>query len=92
MQEKELKIKAKDEQLQGVYANLMQVFHTKEEFVLDFFLNLPPQGRLCARVIVSPPHLKRVIKALKENLEKYEEKFGQIKENKIEEKEIGFKA
>ena len=36
-QQQQIKIRAKDEQLKGVYSNLMQILHTKEEFILDFF-------------------------------------------------------
>ena len=52
----------------GVYANQMVVSHTREEFVLDFVNLFPPEGVVNARVIVSPGHLKRMIRALKENL------------------------
>lgn len=86
----EIKIKAKDDDLKGNYSNLMQVLHTKEEFILDFFLASPPQGILASRVIMNPSHLKRMIKALQENMEKYEEKFGKIEETEVPERKIGF--
>lgn len=88
----QIKIKAKNEELKGVYSNLMQIFHTKEEFVLDFFLVSPPGGILVSRVIMSPGHLKRMIKALEENLSKYEEKFGKIEEARVPEAPLGFKV
>jgi hypothetical protein len=75
-----IRIKARDEILGGVYANTMIVTHTKEEFVLDFLAVFPPQGVLNSRVIISPGHLKRLIKALQENLSKYESKFGVVQE------------
>ena len=81
-QKQQLQIKAKDEDLKGKYSNLMQIVHTKEEFILDFFLASPPQGVLSSRVIMSPGHLKRMVKALEENISKYEEKFGKIEEAK----------
>ncbi|MGB2761979.1 MAG: DUF3467 domain-containing protein [Minisyncoccales bacterium] len=82
MEQKQIQIKAKDEDIKGVYSNLMQVVHTKEEFILDFFLASPPQGILSSRVIMSPGHIKRMLKALQENLAKYEDKFGKIEEAK----------
>jgi hypothetical protein len=91
-QPKQIKIKAKDEELKGTYSNLMQILHTKEEFVLDFFLVSPPEGILASRVIMSPGHLKRMIKALEENLSKYEEKFGKIEEARVPETPLGFKV
>jgi len=89
-QQKKIKIKAKDEDLKGVYSNLMQILHTKEEFILDFFLVSPPEGVLVSRVIISPIHLKRMIKALQENLQKYEGKFGEIKIEGAPKAPIGF--
>lgn len=90
MPEQQIKIKAKDEDLKGAYSNLMQVFHRKEEFVLDFFMVSPPEGILSSRVIMNPGHAKRMIKALEENIKKYEEKFGKIEEAAIPEAPLGF--
>ena len=90
MEQKQLQIKVKDEDLKGSYSNLMQVIHTQEEFVLDFFLVSPPQGVLASRVVVSPRHLKKMVKAMQENLAKYEEKFGTVEEAKSVEPTIGF--
>jgi hypothetical protein len=78
MSDKEIPIKIPDEVLRGVYANQMVVSHTREEFLLDFINLFPPGGVVNARVIVSPGHLKRMIGALTENLEKYEGKFGPV--------------
>jgi len=92
---KEIQIKIGENELKGVYANMMRVFHTPEEFILEFLNVFPPSGVVTARVVVSPQHLKRIVRALEENLKRYEEKFGKIKEIKSdkEEKEnykIGF--
>ena len=89
--QQQVQIKASDEDLKGKYANMMQILHTKEEFVLDFMNVFPPTGTLNSRVIMSPGHFKRTIKAMQENMKKYEEKFGKVKESKKEKGEIGFK-
>lgn len=86
----QVQIKANDDELKGKYANSMQVMHTKEEFVVDFLNVFPPTGTLNARVIISPGHFKRVVRALGENLKKYEEQFGKIDETKDKEQKIGF--
>jgi len=87
----QLKIRVKDEDLKGNYSNLMQVSHTQEEFVLDFFLQTSPsQGVLSSRIILSPGHLKRLAKALEDNIGKYEKKFGKIEEVESPESEVGF--
>ncbi|MEW5806172.1 MAG: DUF3467 domain-containing protein [Acidobacteriota bacterium] len=77
---REIKIKITDDVLKGVYANTMAVTHTREEFLLDFINIFPPSGIVNARVIISPGHLKRIIAALRDNMRKYEEKYGEIKE------------
>jgi hypothetical protein len=76
--EGKIQIKAKDEILEGKYANVIQIQHSKEEFVLDFMSIFPPIGNLNNRVILSPGHYKRMIRAVNENLQKYEEKYGKI--------------
>ena len=90
-QKKEIKIKIADNEIKGAYANFMRVVHNKEEFVLDFANIVPPTGIITARIITSPGHLKRIIKALENNLKLYEEKFGKIEEAEAPKKEeIGF--
>ncbi|MEK7130430.1 MAG: DUF3467 domain-containing protein [Patescibacteria group bacterium] len=81
-QSQNINIKINDETLKGVYSNTMQVLHTKEEFVMDFMDVFPPNGIVAARVITSPGHMKRIARALQENLAKYEAKFGTIEESK----------
>jgi len=77
-QQQQIQIKAADKDLKGVYSNLMQISHTQEEFILDFFTITPPVGVLASRVIMSPGHLKRMIGALQENLGRYEQQFGAV--------------
>lgn len=76
----QMRVKITDDILRGVYANQMVVSHTKEEFLLDFVNAFPPEGIVNARIIISPGHLKRVIRALAENVRKYEDRFGEIPE------------
>lgn len=75
-----LNVKIADEELKGRYANLVRITHTREEFILDYINMVPPQGAVTARVITSPGHLKRLIRALSDNLHLYEQKFGQVQE------------
>ena len=77
--------------MKGGYANFMKVTHSKEEFILDFANVIPPAGIITARVITSPGHLKRIIRALENNLRLYEDKFGKIEVAEAPKKEqIGF--
>ncbi len=75
-----LNVKISDEELKGRYSNLLRITHTREEFILDFINLAPPQGIVTARLVTSPGHLKRIIRALSANLERYEETFGPIQE------------
>lgn len=66
----------------GVYANLMMVSHRKEEFILDFLFVQPQHSAeqsvatLRSRVVTSPEHAKRIVRALQENIQRYEAAFG----------------
>ena len=73
-------IKVTDGVAGGVYANNMVVAHTREEFVMDYIYLFPGGGMVNARVITSPGHLKRIIRALSDNVRKYEAQFGEIRE------------
>ena len=79
-QKQEIKISFPQELQGGRYANNMHVTHTKEEFVMDFMMVVPPAGAITARVIVSPGHMKRISNAIMDNINKYEEKFGTLEE------------
>ncbi len=64
----------------GIYANLALITHSETEFVLDFIFIQPqsPKAKVLTRLISSPIHAKRFLWALKENIEKYEARFGAI--------------
>lgn len=87
-----IQIKASDEMLKGAYANMAQIVHTPEEFVLDFMNIIPPAGNLVSRVIVSPAHAKRLAQALTENVKKFEDQFGAIKSSESPDHKIGFRT
>ncbi len=84
---RQISIQSDPQAAAGVYANLMLVSHRKEEFVLDFLFVHPQRASdgqslasLRSRVITSPEHVKRIARALQENIRRYEEKFGIIEE------------
>lgn len=76
----EIQINTGDEILRGKYSNNMIASHSADEFILDWLLNSPSGVHLVSRIIVTPSHMKRILRALKENLDKYENQFGSIKE------------
>jgi hypothetical protein len=77
----EIKVELPPELRGGVYCNNMVVSHTREEFVMDFMMIVPPNGVVTSRVIMSPSHMKRTISALQVNLQRYEEQYGKIQES-----------
>lgn len=75
-----LNIKISDDELKGRYSNLLRITHTREEFILDFINVVPPQGVVTARITTSPGHMKRIVQALQENLQKYEATHGEVRQ------------
>ena len=67
----------------GVYSNLAIITHSPSEVVSDFVQMMPgmPKGKVRSRVIMTPQNAKRFMRALIENIQKYEQSFGIIEEN-----------
>ncbi|HEX04635.1 MAG TPA: DUF3467 domain-containing protein [Bacteroidetes bacterium] len=65
----------------GHYSNLVAINHSPAEFVLDFVRMVPmvPKAKVQTRVLMAPIHAKSLIKALEQNVKKYEEQYGEIK-------------
>ena len=76
------------------YTNMAQINHTKEEFNFVFMNLFVPSasGKVVAKIISSPGHYKRMLSVMQDNLKKYEERFGEIKEARGLDNEIGFKV
>jgi hypothetical protein len=64
----------------GVYSNLALINHSQTEFVVDFIQVMPgtPKAKVRARVVLTPQHAKRVMKALMGNVSRYESQNGEI--------------
>jgi hypothetical protein len=75
-----LQIQIDDAVAQGLYANMALVNHSDAEFTLDFIYVQPqqPKASVRARIITSPRHMKRLVAAMADNLQKYEARFGVI--------------
>jgi hypothetical protein len=74
-----MQISTSDEMSRGRYSNSMLVGHGPEEFIIDWLLQSHNGAHLVSRIIVTPGHMKRIVKALEENLFKYEQLFGEIR-------------
>jgi hypothetical protein len=71
-----VQINTVDEVSRGHFSNSMLVSHGPEEFIIDWLLQSPNGVHLVSRIIVTPGHVKRIVTALQENIEKYEQAFG----------------
>lgn len=78
--QQEIKIELTPEIAAGHYANLAVIAHTPGEFFIDFIAVSPnmPQARVNTRVIMTPENAKNLLFALRDNLNKYENTFGEI--------------
>jgi hypothetical protein len=79
----QINIELSEEVAEGVYSNLVMIAHSNSEFVIDFIRLMPgvPKAKVKSRVIVTPEHAKRLLAALKDNIEKYEAAFGKINQS-----------
>jgi hypothetical protein len=86
----QINIELTDEMAEGIYSNLAVITHSSTEFVVDFIKLMPgaPKAKVKSRIILTPQHVKRLYRALKENIAKYESIHGAIKEPESE--NIGF--
>ncbi|MBO4761044.1 MAG: DUF3467 domain-containing protein [Bacteroidales bacterium] len=78
---KELNIEISPDIAQGVYTNLAIITHSHSEFIMDYVQLMPgaPKPKVLSRVIMAPEHAKRLLKALQDNISKYEQEHGEIK-------------
>lgn len=82
-QQNQINIELSEEMAEGVFANLAMIGHTNEEFVVDFIRVMPnmPKAKVKSRVILTPQHAKRLMRALVENVQRYEAQHGTIKDS-----------
>jgi hypothetical protein len=82
-QNNQLNIELSEEVAEGIYSNLAIINHSPSEFVIDFIKIMPnmPKARVKSRVILTPQHAKRLLQALSDNVSKYEQNFGKIKDS-----------
>ena len=77
-----LNIELPEEVAQGVYSNLAIINHSPSEFVVDFIQIMPgiSKAKVRSRVILTPQHAKRLMKALTDNIVQFESQHGEIKD------------
>lgn len=80
--ENQINIELTEDVASGIYSNLAIITHSPGEFVSDFIQLMPgvPKGKVKSRIVMTPQNAKRFMKALAENIHKYEQAFGVIQE------------
>jgi hypothetical protein len=78
----QLNIEISEEVSEGQYANLAIITHSHAEFVVDFVNVMPgtPKSKVKSRIILTPSHAKRFMKAMIENVKKFEATNGPIQD------------
>ncbi|MCF6347214.1 MAG: DUF3467 domain-containing protein [Flavobacteriaceae bacterium] len=78
----QLNIELDESVADGTYANLAIINHSVSEFVVDFVNVMPgtPKAKVKSRIILTPQHAKRFMKALAENVSRFEKAHGEIKD------------
>ena len=79
----QLNIELPEDVAEGIYSNLAIISHSHSEFVIDFVRMVPtvPKAKVKSRIILTPTHAKRLMKALGDNISKFEKQFGSIHEH-----------
>jgi len=81
----QLNIELSEEIAEGIYSNLAIITHSNSEFVIDFIKMMPgiPKAKVKSRIVLTPQHAKRLMKALKDNISKFEQAHGPIKDTEM---------
>jgi hypothetical protein len=81
----QINIELSEDVAEGVYSNMAMITHSNTEFVMDFIRLMPgvPKAKVKSRVVMTPQHAKRLLKALKENISKFEAAHGPIKDIEV---------
>lgn len=79
----QVNIELPEEVAEGIYSNLAVISHSQSEFIIDFIRLVPnvPKAKVKSRIILTPQHAKRLLKALNENLKKFEAQHGKVSDN-----------
>ena len=80
--ENQINIELDEKTAEGTYSNLSVINHSVSEFVVDFISLMPgaPKAKVKSRVILNPQHAKKFLKALQDNVTKFESSHGTIKD------------
>jgi hypothetical protein len=91
-QGQQINIELGEKEAEGIYSNLAIITHSPAEFIIDFTRIVPgvPKAKVLSRIITTPQHAKMLLRALKENIDKFEVRFGEIKIDGPADQHFGF--
>ena len=78
----EINIELPEDVAEGTYSNLAIITHSHSEFIIDFVRMMPgvPKAKVKSRIVLTPQHAKRLMKALADNVSRFEKAHGEIKD------------
>lgn len=84
-QNNQLNIELSEEIAEGIYSNLAIITHSPTEFVVDFIKMMPgvPKAKVKSRIVLTPQHAKRLLNALSDNISKFEQLNGKIRDTEV---------
>ena len=91
--QQQINIELGEKEAEGTYSNLAIISHSPAEFIIDFTRVLPgvPKAKVQSRIIMTPQHAKLFLNALKDNVQRYENQYEEIKiHNQITDGGMGF--
>jgi hypothetical protein len=82
MRDGQLNVELSEDMAEGTYANLAIINHSHSEFVVDFIKVMPgmPKAKVKSRIVLTPQHAKRFLRAMGENIARFESANGEIKD------------
>lgn len=91
-QPNQLNIEISEDLSEGTYANLVIITHSHAEFIVDFVNVMPgtPKSKVKSRIILTPTHAKRFMKAMIDNVKKFENANGTIQDIEAVELPLNF--
>ena len=91
--QKQINVELGEKEAEGKYSNLAIISHSPAEFIFDFTRILPglPKAKVQSRIIMTPQHAKMFMRAMNENIAKYEQQYGEIPSDRQDNVFPGFK-
>ncbi|HEY3876167.1 MAG TPA: DUF3467 domain-containing protein [Candidatus Kapabacteria bacterium] len=92
--QQQLQVELGEKEAEGTYSNLAIITHSPAEFIIDFTRVTPgvPRARVLSRIIMTPQHFKLLLNAMRENIERFEQQYGEIRTERLGEHPFGFRT